>query len=150
MAEGVNPIQQFRSYSPTKGTLVVACLAAVGLTMLVGFTWGGWVTEGTATERVNEAVTQARAELASAVCVGRFLAATDARKRLEELKATNSWEQDDLIEKAGWSTPPGIDAPVEDAAGLCATQLAEMTLPAEDAGTKPTASATPSSLAPVK
>lgn len=140
MAGGVNPVQKLRSYSPTKGTLVVACLASIGITTLVGFTWGGWVTGGTAIERTNQAVAQARAELASAVCVQRFLAAADARRRLEELKGTSSWDRDDLIEKAGWSTPPGLDGPIEDAAELCATQLAETNLPAEDSGAKPAAS----------
>jgi hypothetical protein len=94
--------------------------------MIVGFAWGGWVTGGTAEKRIANAEEQAVAELASRICVHRFLAASDAAAKLAELKETNSWGRDDLVEKAGWVTFADMKEPVDGAANLCADKLSEM------------------------
>ena len=46
--------------------------------MLVGFTWGGWTTGGTAQATAKKAATGARQELAAVLCVDRFKTASDA------------------------------------------------------------------------
>ena len=45
--------------------------------------------------------------------------------QLAALKASDSWKRDDLIDKAGWTTPPGIETPVQGAANLCTKRLLE-------------------------
>jgi hypothetical protein len=98
--------------------------------MILGFTWGGWVTGGTADEMATNAREEARAELAASVCVAKFMQAPDATAQLAALKEASSWQRDDFITKGEWTTLVGSDEPVDGAADLCAEQLAEMEAPA--------------------
>jgi hypothetical protein len=115
-----------REWRPSKALWFWSMVGAVTATIIVGFAWGGWVGPGTAKARAAEAAKQARAELAATVCVNRFLAAEDAQAQLAELKQTNSWSRGSFIDKGGWTTLRGMDAPVEDAAGLCADRLMQV------------------------
>jgi hypothetical protein len=65
---------------------------------VVGFTRGGWVTGGTATQLASGA----RAHLASAACVTRFNQGPDAAVQLAALKKVNIYERGDLIKRDGW------------------------------------------------
>jgi hypothetical protein len=121
-------------YRPSKAALFWSCVGCVIAALIVGFTWGGWVTGGTATEMAERAARQARAELVATVCVQRFLDASDSRAQLASLKETNSWQRDDFIEKGGWATLPGLDKPVASSADLCAERLAAMELPPRGQG----------------
>jgi hypothetical protein len=136
MANDRSLSQRWQEYRPSKAALFWSCLGCVVLTLLIGFTWGGWVTGGTATERADKAAAQARAELAATVCVEQFLNASDARAQLASLKKTMSWQRDDFVEKGGWATPPGLDKPVTSAAELCAERLATTELPPSDQGAR--------------
>src|SRR4029434_8075415 len=77
------------------------------LAAIVGFTWGGWVTGGTAemsaAQRANAAVVLALAP----VCVERFQRAPEVSANLAALKKADSWSQGDFVEKGGWATAPG-------------------------------------------
>ena len=84
MSDGTS--KGWSEYQPTKVVWFWSCVGAAVLTMIVGFTWGGWVTGGTADEMVEAASEQAVAELAAGICVDRFLAATDAGTKLAALK----------------------------------------------------------------
>ena len=121
--------QQFKDYQPTKTTLLWSMAGAAALTMFVGFTWGGWVTGGSADEMAQEAAEEATAKLAAAVCVERFVNAPDAAAQLAALKETSSWKQRSFVEDGNWTTLTGMEEPVDGAADLCAEQLADMELP---------------------
>src|SRR3546814_3444577 len=108
---------------------VWSCAGWVVATMIVGFTWGGWVTGGTGEERVTDASDTGRAELAAVICVDRFLDETGVAVNLAELKEQSQWQRDDYIEDGGWTTLVGFDEPIEGAADLCATQLTELESP---------------------
>ena len=92
---------------------------------IVGFTWGGWVTGGTAesnaTQRVNSAVVAALAP----VCADKFKNTTEVAANTEALKKTDTWSQGDYVEKGGWATLPGANPPaqVSAVAKACATLL---------------------------
>jgi hypothetical protein len=117
-----------------------SCVACVVLTMLIGFTWGGWVTGGTAEGRVASASEDARAELAAQICVHRFLEADDAKAQLAAFKEKDFWNRDGFVEDGGWVTFAGMKEPVDGAAELCAEQLADAELPAAGAATETAAS----------
>jgi len=117
--------QRWESFQASKTTLFWSCAACVVATMIVGFSWGGWVTGGTADKQSATAATSARAELAATECVTRFMGGTEMTAQLAALKASDSWKRDDLIDKAGWTTPPGVDKPVQGAATLCTQRLLE-------------------------
>ena len=103
-------------YRPSKAAWFWSCVACVIATIVLGFTWGGWVTGGTAAEREAEAREAGRAQLAATICVARFVDAADAAVQLAALKDESSWRRADTIADAGWTTPLGLDGPVSGAA----------------------------------
>src|SRR3546814_11459994 len=97
MADGQNISQRWGDFRPSKTMLLWSCVVCIGLTMLLGFTWGGWVTGETAKEMTESAAEDARAELAAAVCVDRFLKASGVGARLASLKEIDSWNRSSWI-----------------------------------------------------
>jgi hypothetical protein len=90
----------------------------------VGFSWGGWVTGGTAeTLAKNSAATAVVAAL-TPICVEKFRQAADASANLVEMKkATYAWDQSKFVEKGGWATMPGSTEPNSAVAKACAESL---------------------------
>jgi hypothetical protein len=90
--------QRWEAARPTKTLTFWSCVACVAATMVVGFTWGGWTTGGTAQAMAEEAATGARQELAAAVYVDRFTTGSDATAQLATLNSalTNSASADSL------------------------------------------------------
>jgi hypothetical protein len=97
--------------------------------MVVGFTWGGWVTGGSARTMAEKASDTARADLAATICVTKFMNGKDAATQLATLKQTSNWKREQFIQDGGWATLPGLKQPVRDGADTCAQRLAEMELP---------------------
>lgn len=120
--------EQFR---PTKTLWFWSCAGTAVLTMVIGFTVGGWVTGGTAADRIKEARRDGRAQLAADVCVARFKDSAAFAADLVKLKAENSWSRDNFLADGGWVTLAGISEPVAGAADLCAKTLSELKAPAE-------------------
>lgn len=123
--------ERFASYRASKTVLVWSWVGVAVLTMIVGFTWGGWVTGGTAADRAETAAEDAVAALAADVCFERFMTAPNVRASLAELKEQSSYSRRSFVEKGGWATLVGQDKPVKGAADICATQLAEAEVPAD-------------------
>jgi alpha/beta superfamily hydrolase len=115
--------KRWQNFQASKTQLFWACAACAVATIVVGFTWGGWVTGGTANQRAATAATEARAQLAASVCVERFAKGPDAPAQLAALKGSESWKRDTFIEAGGWATLAGMDKPVAGAASLCVQEL---------------------------
>lgn len=122
--------KRWSDFQASKTQLFWACAASVVIAVVVGFTWGGWVTGGTADQRAATAATEARAQLAATVCVERFAKGPDATAQLAALKSSDSWKRDTFIESGGWATLAGMDKPVSGAASLCVQQLMASAKPA--------------------
>jgi dienelactone hydrolase len=94
------------------------------LTMIVGFSWGGWTTSSTANQG---AMKQADAAVTAAlvpICLAGEKADVARAKKLGELKAiTSSWEQTEFVMKTGWATFPGTPDPNRAVAEACASAL---------------------------
>lgn len=114
------------AYQPSKAVWFWSVVGSSILTMVVGFTWGGWTTAGRAGTMADLAVRQARAELISNVCVHNFVSAPNAAQNLVDLKSKSSWEQDNFIEEGGWAVVAGLSKPVPDAADTCADALVNL------------------------
>ena len=110
---------------PTKTLTFWSCAGCAVATIVVGFTWGGWTTGGTARSMAQEAALSSRNELAAAVCADRFKAVADGPAQLVALKALSSWSRGEFVEKGGWATLPGpvVPAQVTAVAKACATLL---------------------------
>jgi hypothetical protein len=121
--------QRWDALQPSKTMLVWSCAGCVAVALVVGFTWGGWVTGGTAQRMAGAAGDTSRYELASVICVERFLDAPDARAQLTALKAIDSsYAQRQFIEDGGWATMPRNDKPARQTADLCAKVLSSVEL----------------------
>src|SRR5687768_16427360 len=129
---------RFKDYQASKTVLFWACAGSVVAATIVGFSWGGWVTGGSAQEMAEDSAAQARQELAAVVCVDRFMAAPDAGVQLTALQEIeSSYAQSKFVEDGGWaiivpaSSPAdyGARADHREAAELCATELAKRELP---------------------
>jgi hypothetical protein len=114
------------SFRPSKILWLWSLVGASVLTVIVGFTWGGWTTSASVREMTMVAARDARADLVADICVHDFISASDAGRNLQALKATSSWERENFIKEGGWTKIAGIDGPVINAANNCAEQLMEM------------------------
>lgn len=119
--------EEFKESQVSKATLLWSCLGSVVVALIVGFTFGGWVTGGTARQLVETAGEEARFDLAAAICVERFLTPPDVRERLTELQEIDrSFRQRQFIEEGEWAVMPGTDEASRQAADLCARVLANL------------------------
>ena len=133
MAQEKSVGDRWSEFKPSKTMWFWTMAGAAVATIVVGFTVGGWTTGGSAQAMAQDAARDARAQLASALCVERFTTAPTAASALAELKETSGYQQDDFIEDGGWVTLAGVEDTVPGAADLCAEQLAAMEdLPARD------------------
>jgi hypothetical protein len=118
--------ERWEDYRPTKTQAFWFAAGAVVITLIIGFGFAGWVTGGTAEERIGEAANNARHELAAAVCVHQFMARKDAASTLVKLKEAGWWDRNELVSKGGWATMPDRQEPNPIVASMCAARLAEM------------------------
>ena len=56
--------QRWNELQPSKTMLVWSCLGSVVVALVVGFSWGGWVTGGTARDMAEDAGDESRWALA--------------------------------------------------------------------------------------
>src|SRR4051794_21811419 len=84
--------QRWEASRPTKTLTFWSCAGCAVATIVVGFTWGGWTTGGTARSTAQEAALGPRNGFAAAVCVDPFKAAGDAPAQLAAPQARGSWD----------------------------------------------------------
>lgn len=89
---------------------------------LIGFSYGGWTTAGTAETLASQRVSKAVIAALAPICVENFKRGKDAPAQLIELKKASIWEQGAFITKGGWAAMPGV-ATVDSA---MATSCAEL------------------------
>ncbi|MET0529084.1 MAG: hypothetical protein ABW003_12235 [Microvirga sp.] len=99
----------------------VAC-GAIAVT-LVGFTWGGWVTGGTARQMSAD---QSQAEVIAAltsICLDQSKRDPQLAERVVLLKAASSYQRGDIVMKNGWATMPGTSEGNRLVASACADRI---------------------------
>jgi hypothetical protein len=100
--------------------------------MVIGFSWGGWMTGGAAVKLADEQTNTSVVAALTPICVAKFLQNNDAKANLAVLqKISSSWEQGDYLQKGGWATRPGATSPDYEIARACAEQLAHVKIAAE-------------------
>jgi hypothetical protein len=111
--------QRWNQARPSKGLVFSSWVGCAVVTMIVGFTWGGWVTGGTARSMAEETVV---ARLAP-ICVVQFNKDPGKGEKLKELKEAGSWRGGEYVTKQGWATMPGEQEPTHRVAEECARLL---------------------------
>ena len=100
--------------------------------MVIGFSWGGWVTGGTADKIADERANSAVLAALTPICVEKFLQNSDAKANLAVLqKISSNWEQGQYLEKGGWATQPGATSPDYHLARACAEKLLQVKTPGQ-------------------
>jgi hypothetical protein len=90
---------------------------------IVGFSWGGWVTGGTARQMAHN---QANIDVVSAlvpICLEQSKLDPNVAVKLAELKGANSYERANMLMKTGWATMPGSDTANRGVATMCMDRL---------------------------
>ena len=115
--------QRWSDARPTKTALFWSCVASMVLTMIVGFSWGGWVTGGTARATAETMAYDAVITRLAPICV--LQSGRDPAKavKLVALKEESSWQRGEYVGKQGWATMPGEQEPDRRVAEICATLL---------------------------
>lgn len=106
-----------------KPALGGAAAGAIALA-IVGFSWGGWVTAGTAQTMANDASNAAVVSALVPYCVSQANGDPQASVILAELKEARPTNRRAVIEKAGWATPMDAERPNRALAQACQEVLA--------------------------
>jgi alpha/beta superfamily hydrolase len=110
-------------------SLKPALWGAVGgavLLAVVGFTWGGWMTAGTAERTAEARATTAVVTALAPICVSQFQLAADAPAKQGEMNKISVYERDTFVEKAGWATMPGSKTTDPNVAKACADLISQI------------------------
>lgn len=67
--------------------------------MIIGFSWGGWVTGGTARDMEAASAEAAIVQALTPICVAK---AEQQPDQLVLLQEEGSWKRDDFVMEAGW------------------------------------------------
>lgn len=100
------------------GAMIGAAVVGIG-----GFTWGGWVTGGTAHER---AMAMSHDDVVAAmvpVCLDIASNDPDRSAKLVTIRDASTFQRREALMNTGWATVPGADAPDRDIAQACLASL---------------------------
>jgi len=106
------------------GAVIGAAVVGIG-----GFTWGGWVTGGTAHDR---AMAMSHDDVVAAmvpVCLDMAQADPDRAAKLAIIRDAETYRRRNALMDAGWATVPGAEAPDRDIAQACLASLDVDALP---------------------
>lgn len=112
--------ERWRNAKPSKAMLVWCSLAAVALTLLIGFQWGGWQTANGATKMATSAANAAVVERLAPICVAQFNLDPARNEKLIALQGLSSYQQAGYVTEQQWATMPGDETPVAKVADACA------------------------------
>ena len=118
--------QRWNAVQLSKTAVLWICLGMIAGTMLVGFTWGGWQTSGSAQEAATTTANDAVVQRLAAICVANFQQDPGNVQKLEELKAGSSYAQRDYVKEQGWATMPGDEQPDNKVVNACAKWLGQV------------------------
>lgn len=98
---------------------VLGATSGAVLAMVVGFTWGGWMTGGDA-RQMSETMSHDNVIAALVpVCVAKANADSNREAKLKTIRDASSYQQQEAVMNAGWATMPGTEIPSRDLAQAC-------------------------------
>ncbi|MHC9237011.1 hypothetical protein ACX9MO_15390 [Pseudooceanicola sp. 502str34] len=105
-----------------KPGLVGTMIGAVVIT-IVGFSWGGWVTGGTAREQADTLAQETVTAAMVPVCLDLARSDPMRRSKIETIRDATRYRQRDALMEAGWATVPGAEEPDRNIARACLAEL---------------------------
>lgn len=103
---------------------IYGAVAGAVAAMVIGFSWGGWVTGGTARELAADSSEKAVVAALASICVDRSTHDPLLAERVAALKEAASYGRADIVIKNGWATMPGIKDLSREVASACGNQIA--------------------------
>ena len=102
----------------TKPGIYGALGGAIAITIL-GFSWGGWTTSGTAQQMAEDLADEEVALAMVPVCLEMSAADPDRAEKLAVLQEASRFSRSAALMETGWATQPGADRPSRDLADAC-------------------------------
>jgi hypothetical protein len=121
----VSLARRWTEAQPTKTMVFWLVVVSIILTMIVGFSWAGWVTGGTALKTANTASSTAVIERLTSICVSQFDQDPAKAEKLQALKDASTYQQTGYVTDQGWATMPGEEKADSKVANACAKRLAQ-------------------------
>ncbi|TYC80107.1 hypothetical protein FMN63_02405 [Stappia sp. BW2] len=90
---------------------------------IAGFSWGGWVTGGTAAKMASTSSHDKVIAALVPVCVGQSRSDDERTAKLAEIRETSAYQRRTVLMETGWATMPGSDSADRDLAQACLTAL---------------------------
>lgn len=118
--------QRWRDAQPTKTILFWSCVVCIALTMVVGFSWGGWVSASASQKAAETMAKDAVVERLAPICVAQFNQDPDNATKLNELTEMTSYQRAQYVQDQGWATISGDEKPDRKVADACTRLLLEM------------------------
>jgi len=116
-----------KSTVATVKTAIMGAAAGAAVLAILGFSWGGWVTGGTAEKIADRKASAAVVVALAPICVDNFRRQADAGVQLANLQKLSSYEQAGFVQKGGWASSLGGK---EDSSALmraCAESISKLT-----------------------
>ena len=86
---------------------------------VVGFSWGGWMTGGSADKMANAMSRDNVIAALVPICVDMARTDTQGAEKITTIKEATSFKRKDAVMAAGWATVPGSQTPNKDLAQAC-------------------------------
>lgn len=97
-------------------------IGAAAVTIL-GFSWGGWVTQRAAGEMADEMAQDAMIAALVPVCVEMARTDPNRTEQMAIIQAASTFQRRDAVMAAGWATLPGSESANRDLALACVAGL---------------------------
>lgn len=123
--EGLGFRHRWLKARPTKTIVFWSWVACALLTMIVGFTWGGWVRGATARSMAETEAADAVVKHLAPICVVQFNQDPAKSQKMKELREMNAYERAEYVKKQGWAKMPGEGEADSKVADECAKLLTQ-------------------------
>ena len=112
--------ERWAAARPTKMGTLWCCVATAIVTMIIGFTWGQWVTGSTARAMAANQGEETLLRRLTPICVAQLNGDPKKADKLKAMKALDAYQRGDYVQTQGWATMPGEQNPETRIAGECA------------------------------
>lgn len=119
--------QRWNKAKPTKTMTFWIVLGAILVVLYLGFSRGGWVTDGTSQQRADTSVEEAVIARLVPICIAQFNADPGKdEKMIAFQELTNTSRRSTFVKEQGWATMPG-EAEADNKVALeCGNQIKQM------------------------
>ena len=94
--------------------------------VVIGFSWGGWVTSGKASFMSSEAADVAVLARLTPICLDQYKHDVDKEAKHAALMDIKLWQRSDYVAKQGWALMPGETEVDDDVSRACASAISAL------------------------